>query len=67
MSAIAFAIEVLSVLPTLIQAGTDVIGLVTKTNEALKAMQDADRDPTDAEWAELNELVESLRAQRPNV
>lgn len=67
MSAIAFAIEALNVIPSLISAGRDIIEFIDKTNDSLKDMQANDRDPTDAEWEELNLLIENLRASRPTV
>ncbi len=67
MSAIAFAIEALNVLPGLISSGIDVIDLINKTSADLKKMQDENRDPTDSEWEALNKIVEDLRTQRPDV
>ncbi len=67
MEAISFAIEAFNTLPGLIAAGMDIIGFITKTNDALKLMQAEDRDPSDEEWDTLNKVIEDLRAQRPDV
>lgn len=67
LTALGFAIEILGQLPGLISAGVDVISLINKTNDSLKDMQANDRDPTDEEWQALNDLVEELRALRPDV
>lgn len=67
MSALLFAMQVLNSLPSLIEAGVDVYDIINSTNENLKKMMDEDRDPTDEEWETLNELIESLRAQRSDV
>lgn len=67
MPAIAFAMNILSELPALIGAGIDVVDLITKGNDALKKMQVENRAPSDEEWAELNQMIEDLRAQRPDV
>jgi hypothetical protein len=67
MTALTFAMQVLNLLPSLIEAGVDVYDLVNKTNASLKQMQDEKRDPNDAEWDALNQAIEELRAQRPDV
>lgn len=70
MPALAFAISAfdsLLQLPALIQAGAEVLELIKNTSKSLKAMQAEGRDPSDAEWEELNALVETLRSQRPNI
>ena len=63
MEAIAYAIELLSILPSLIGAGRDVRELVENGTSALKAMQDENREPTAQEWDALNALITSLRAE----
>ncbi len=67
MSAIAFALEALNILPSLIGAGVDVIELINKTSDSLKEMQATGSDPSPEQWDELNALIEDLRAQRPDV
>ena len=67
MSALTFAMQMLGQLPSLIEAGIDVYDLVVKTNTSLKAMQDENRDPSDAEWEALNDAIEELRAGRPDL
>ncbi len=58
--AIGYAIQLLTQLPVLIMAGQEVLGLITKGADALKDMQLTGRDPTDAEWQELNDSIEAL-------
>ena len=58
--AIGYAIQLLTQLPVLIMAGQEVVGLITKGTEALKDMQATGRDPTDAEWKELNDSIAAL-------
>jgi len=65
MTAIAFAIQMLNALPSLIAAGIDVVSLVKSTNSALKTMQLEGRDPDDAEWDALNKMIADLRAKLP--
>lgn len=67
MSALAFAIQAFNVIPGLVAAGMDIYEFVSKASDDLKKMQDENRDPTDQEWADLNKVIEDLRAQRPDV
>ncbi len=64
---LAYAMEVLNVLPGLISAGTDVYDLVEQTNADLKAMQATGTEPTDAQWDALHSIIDDLRAQRPDI
>jgi hypothetical protein len=61
MGALAFAVQLLSSLPTLIQAGVDVTNLVKDSTDKLKGMQDEKRDPTPQEWDALNARIKALR------
>ena len=61
MGAIAYALQLLQVLPSLISAGRDVVGLVSQGSAALKTMAAENRDPTDEEWTALNALIEGLQ------
>lgn len=61
--ALTFAIQFLTQLPSLILAGQEVVGMINKSNEALKNMQADGRDPTDAEWKELNDSIAALGAR----
>lgn len=63
MQALMYAMQVLQALPTLIAAGQSVVTLVQQTNDRLKVMQDERRDPTPAEWAELNATIATLRSE----
>jgi len=59
-AALVYAIQLLSQLPSLIMAGQEVVDLINKGNNALKDMQATGRNPTDAEWKELNDSIEAL-------
>lgn len=63
MGALPFAIQLLTSLPSLIQAGVDITNLVSDSTEKLKSMQAENRDPTPAEWDELNARIKSLRGE----
>lgn len=57
MEALAFAVQLLNALPPLLAAGIEVTELVQAGNARIKKMQDEKRDPTDAEWKELNDRI----------
>jgi hypothetical protein len=63
MSALAYALQLLASLPQLIQAGVDVMDTINAAKEKLQTMSDEGRDPTPAEWDELNERIRGLRSQ----
>lgn len=63
MGALAIATTVLELLPSLIQAGINVVGLIESTSATIKLAQSENRDPTDAEWAALDAQISALRAQ----
>lgn len=65
-SIIAYALQALEAIPTLIAAGQSVIGLIQHSTAALKLMQTENRDPTDQEWADLNATIDALRQQLHN-
>lgn len=65
--ALSFAIQVLNLLPGLIQAGIEVASLIQTTATALKAMHDEGRDPTDAEWEALHAATEASLARLDSV
>ena len=50
-------------LPSLIQAGMEVMTLIQNTTSALRAMQAEGRDPTEAEWAALQAASEAALAR----
>jgi len=58
-AAIAFAIQALSQLPALLQAGADVANVVSHTVTSLRAMHSEGREPTQAEWDTLQHHVEA--------
>ena len=55
--AIAFAIQALTQLPALIQAGADAVRAIEETIAALKSMQAEGRGPTQAEWDALDARI----------
>ena len=61
--ALMFAIQALTLLPGLIQAGAEVLALIQTTTTALNAMQAEGRDPTEAEWAALRTAGEAALAR----
>jgi hypothetical protein len=63
MGALAYAIQALQILPSLISAGVQVKGLIENTNASLATMQKENRDPTAAEWDALNAQIADLRKQ----
>ena len=63
MDAAAFALQLLQILPGLLEAGLEVQGLIEATSAKLVIMQEEKRDPTDAEWEELNAAVDELRTK----
>jgi hypothetical protein len=60
-AALLYATQILGILPQLISAGSSVVDLVNHGNAALKSMQDDKRDPTSAEWDELNAKIKALQ------
>lgn len=62
-AALMYALQALEVIPQLISAGQNVIGLVEHTTSAMKKMVAENRDPTPGEWDDLNQKIDDLRAQ----
>lgn len=56
------ALQLLQSLPALIAAGAEVKGLIEDQTAKLKDMADTGRDPTPAEWDELNAKIDQARA-----
>lgn len=65
-AAIAFAVQALSALPSLIQAGAQVMQLIESTKAALQTMQAEQRDPTQAEWEALEAQITATLAKLDN-
>jgi len=59
----AFAMQALTLLPGLIQAGAEVLTLIQSTTAAIQAMQTEGRDPTQAEWDALNAASDTALAR----
>lgn len=66
-SLLAYTLEILEALPVLINQGIDIYDLLVTSNAQIKKMQQENRNPTDAEWEALNDLIKTLRAQRPDI
>lgn len=63
MTALAYALQLLSALPQLIQAGSDVAALIAETRDRLQNMQDEGRAPTAGEFDDLNARIDLLRGE----
>lgn len=63
MGALPFAVQLLTALPGLIQAGMNVTTLIGDSTTKLKAMHDENRDPTPEEWSALNAQIKALRGE----
>lgn len=63
MDALAFAMQLLAALPSLIAAGKDVVDLINASNAVLANAQANGGDPTPAEWAALNGAIGELRSE----
>lgn len=59
IAAIGLALEVLPLIPKLIDLGVDGYSLFMKA----KAVRDENRAPTDAEWQQLDAMVNDLEAR----
>lgn len=64
---ISILMQIISLLPELIQAGIKIEGLIART---LKAVESGSQDPTDAAWTavnkELDDLTVRLNADPPD-
>lgn len=63
MNAIAYAVQLLSVLPSLVQAGKDIQSTIAMGTARLSSMQAEQRDPTQNDWDELNLHIRTLRGE----
>lgn len=61
--ALMFAIQALTLLPRLIQAGAEVVALIQSITATLHAMHAEGRDPTEAEWAALHQTGDAALAR----
>lgn len=61
MNALAFASQVLGLLPLVTQGISGAAGAMQWGRRLVSEMAAQDRDPTDAEWAELNQRTAELR------
>jgi hypothetical protein len=59
-------ISFLEVLPGLIQAGVEVVTLITSTVAQVKTMIAENRDPTAEEWDALHAKIAALSPNRPS-
>lgn len=58
-----FVDKLLSLVPTALTAGGDVLAIIANGRTALAAMKAEDRGPTDAEWSNLNATIDGLMGQ----
>lgn len=63
MPALAYAIQLISALPALVDAGVSIKNLVSDSTASLNLMQSEKRDPTPAEWDALNAQIAALRKE----
>ena len=59
--ALGYAIQILGILPQLIAAGRDVTALIQQGQAVLSDAQANGREPTDADWNELNAQIKALQ------
>ena len=57
----AFALQLFQLVPLIIQGVTGAMELFQWGEAKVKEMVDADRDPTESEWSELNAKTNELR------
>ncbi|MGQ0742584.1 MAG: hypothetical protein ACT4OG_09900 [Alphaproteobacteria bacterium] len=62
----ALLVSFLEALPGLIQAGVEVVTLITSTVAQVKSMIAENRDPTPAEWDALHAKIAALSPGRPS-
>lgn len=62
-AAIGYAIQLLGLMPSLIQAGQSLMPLIKQGQNALGDMQAEGRGPTDEEWDVLNKARDAVHAQ----
>jgi hypothetical protein len=60
---VGYALQLLSALPSLIQAGVEITSTVTSATQKLAELNAQGRDPTPEEWAELNGRIAKLRGE----
>ncbi len=60
---LAFVLEALKLLPSLIAAGSDVAGFIAGANAAVKRMLAENRGPDEAEWAALHGAIDTLMGE----
>lgn len=63
VTALSFATQLLASLPGLIAGGVEIAALIEKGNAKLKQFDDEKRDPTDAEWEEMNAEIDAKRKE----
>lgn len=59
VAALALVNELLPLIPVLISAGQNVAGLIDK----IKGVQSASGAPTDAQWTDINTLLDQYEVQ----
>ena len=66
-TALQLAIQILETLPSIINMTLEAAKYVKDSITALRLMQLEGRDPTEAEWNALNDTIQKLRDERPEV
>lgn len=61
--ALSYAAQVLAALPGLIKSGIEVTALINRSTSVINHMGNENRDPTQAEWDELNAEINRLRGE----
>ena len=62
-TALLYVLQLLNAIPSLIASGQSVMTLINHGTVALQNMVAEKRDPSPAEWADLNTLIDGLRTQ----
>jgi hypothetical protein len=65
--ALEYAARLLSELPVLIQAGSNVLDIIQHGNAKIQQFISEKRDPTDLEWEELNNSMDVKRQELHDV
>jgi hypothetical protein len=61
MGGLAFALQLLDLVPLIVKGVTGAAEALSWGKSQIEKMVQEDRDPTDAEWDELNKKTEELR------
>lgn len=62
-TALTYAMQLMGILPQLIGAGIEIKTMIENHNTKLDLMVAESRNPTEAEWIELNTTIAKLRVE----